>query len=460
MDVLGEHWTQLLADLEQGFRALRDLPPAVTFFGGARIKQDDPFYALSQEIGKRLAEARIPPRTGAGPGIMTSVPEGYRLAREAGHELRRKTGAFTRGLVDAYDRRTKRLSRSELAAKLGKPIPATQGVKILLPFEPEVNPEIERNMDMVTFPIRRLMLYENSLGLVVFPGGYGTLDELFEVWARRGYGPAHGDPIVLVGSDFYGPLVRALRAVCLEGPRQLVTPEVLDQLLLTDDPEQVVRVFTEDPSGLVGFDEDPELLARRLTHELPYVAGALRRTEPAVTFLGGQALRAGDPTLDVAREVLGSAARRGIHARVGHHGLLASLAHDVYTAAPRSLQGFFCTTGSRCDPDPRWSGEQQLLVSDPIAHKLLLTHTTRGFLVLPGGIKTLDEVFSVLTEIQTGKMQRERLVLVGSDYWQPILDACAQVMLTPERKTISPEDLELATVVDSADAAWEALGLA
>jgi uncharacterized protein (TIGR00730 family) len=450
----------LLKDLEAGFALLRELPPAVTFFGGARIKEDDPAYTLSQEIGQRLAEARIPPRTGAGPGIMTSVPEGYKAAGSAAGcaKARAKTGAYAKGMVDAYLKRTHRLKKLDLDG----PPPETQGIKIILPFEPETNESIDRNVDMATFPIRRLMLYENSLGLVVFPGGFGTLDELFEVWARRCHGP-HGDPIVLVGSAFFGPLVDALRAVLLDGPRSLIAADDFDDVLLTDDPGEVVRVFTHS-KGLVGFDEDPEVLARRLTHELPFVAGALRRTEAAVTFMGGHTLEGADPTVAVARGVLDRLAGDGVHCRVGHHGTVAALAQEAFRDAPDRLQGFFLadsggTSAPAPQADPRWTERQLLEVSDPIAHKLLLTHTTRGFVVLPGDMKTLDEVFSVLCEIQTGKMERERLVLVGSDYWRPILDACAQVMLTEQRQTISPEDMELATVVDTVDAALAALEL-
>ena len=70
---------------------------------------------------------------------------------------------------------------------------------------------------------------------------------------------------------------------------------------------------------------------------------------------------------------------------------------------------------------------------------------------------SLDEVFSVLCEMQTGKREKAPIVLLGSDYWQPIVDACERVMLSEERQTVSPEDFRLLTVVDGADAAWKAL---
>ncbi|MBX3471370.1 MAG: LOG family protein [Planctomycetes bacterium] len=448
---IASEWQAILADLEKGFSLLKRLPPAVTFFGGARITPDDPIYEAAREVGRRFARAGIPPRTGAGPGIMTGVPEGYRAAlAEPSSEV--PLGAFSQGVAEGFE--------AECVA--GRVDPSrTQGIKIYLPFEPETNEAIDESVELLTFPIRRLMLYENSLALVCFPGGFGTVDELFEVWARRA-ADLHRDPIIFMGEAFWTPLLRALRAVLAEGPRKLVAPDVLDEVVVSDDPERVLEAVTR-AQGLVGFDEDPEVIARRLALEIPYVAGALGVTPNAVTVLGAPTLAEDDPTLDVAEVVLGALARTEVPVRVGTGGVLSRCALEVFRALGRAerLQGFFLAPGAgkarKDELPPAWTDRPHFEVTDPIAHKLLLSRRTSAFLALPGDLHTLETVFSVLCEIQTGKLARRPIALLGADYWGPIMEACAQVMLSSERRTISPEDLELFRIVDTAEDALAVL---
>jgi uncharacterized protein (TIGR00730 family) len=438
---IATEWQQILGDLEKGFALLRRLPPAVTFFGGARIKPDDPMYVVSQTIGGRFARAGIPPRTGAGPGIMTGVPEGYRASlKEAPAGT---TTGFATGMAEGFEATTR-----------------TQGIKIYLPFEPEINEAIDASVELLTFPIRRLMLYENSLALVCFPGGFGTVDELFEVWARRAAN-LHRDPIIFVGERFWTPILRALRRSLCDG-RAIVPGAFLDDVIVTDDPDRVLAAVT-GAHGLVGFDEDPEVIAKRLALEIPYVAGALSVTPNAVTVLGASSLAEDDPTLDVAEVVLGALARTNVPVRVGAGGVLARSALDVFKSLDRAerLQGFFLAPGkgqARADElPPAWTDRPHFEVTDPIAHKLLLSRRTSAFLALPGDLRTLEAVFSVLCEIQTGKLARRPVVLVGSDYWRPIMDACFEVMLSSERRTISPEDVHLAQIVDTPEDALAVL---
>lgn len=456
MTLAGE-WTTLLTDLEKGFALLRRLPPAVTFFGGARITPDDPMYALSRDLGRRLAAAGIPPRTGAGPGIMTSVPEGYQagLAEVAAvppserptRRISWVTG-FADGLAAGWDEGSADATR-------------TQGIKIHLPFEPEINPAIDEVVELMTFPIRRLMLYENSLALVVFPGGFGTLDETFEVWARRAAG-RHNDPIIFVGKAFFGPILAALRRALVGGPRALVEPSLLDDVVVCDDPQEVVDTITTS-EGLVGFDEPPQHIARRLLIEIPYVAGALSVLPQALTVLGGPRLAEDDPALRTAEVVLGALARADTPLRIGSGGVVAQTALDLYRAAGRAerVQGFFLRPGKHRpaaeDVPAAWTDRPHFEVTDPIAHKLLLSQRTSALLALPGDLRTLEAVFSVLTEIQTGKMSRRPVVLIGSDFWGPIVEACRAVMLSGERRTIGADDLELARVVDTPEDALAAL---
>lgn len=171
----------LVSELESGLALLKTLPPAVTFFGGARVRPGDPFFAAAERMGELLAETGIPPRTGAGPGIMTAVPEGFR----------RRLAALNpaQAALEAAEPTRQQNNRAQSW---------TQGFNIKLPFEQSVNPAIDVSLELVHFPTRKLMLYENALGIVIFPGGYGTMDELFEVWRLKIAGRL-GDPFVLFG---------------------------------------------------------------------------------------------------------------------------------------------------------------------------------------------------------------------------------------------------------------------
>lgn len=447
---IAAEWQAILADLEKGFELLKRLPPAVTFFGGARITPDDPMYELARELGRRFARAGIPPRTGAGPGIMTGVPEGYRAVMADTPGL--PCGAFTQGVAAGF---------TAGCAEGGVDASRTQGIKIYLPFEPEINEAIDESVELLTFPVRRLMLYENSLALVCFPGGFGTIDELFEVWARRA-ADLHSDPIIFTGEAFWTPILSALRAVLCEGARALVPRAVLDDVIVSDDPDVVLGAVTS-AQGLVGFEENPEVIARRLALEVPYVAGALGVTPNAVTVLGASHLPEDDPTLDVAEVVLGALARGEVPVRVGTGGVLSHCALDVFRSLGQAerLQGFFLAPGrgqTRKDElPPAWTDRPHFEVTDPIAHKLLLSRRTSALVALPGDLRTLEAVFSVLCEIQTGKQARRPIILVGSDFWAPLMDACASVMLSDERRTISPDDLHLFRIVDTAEDALAAL---
>lgn len=447
---IAAEWQAILADLEKGFGLLKRLPPAVTFFGGARITPDDPMYEFAREIGRRFARAGVPPRTGAGPGIMTGVPEGYRAAVADVPGL--PCGAFTQGVAAGF---AAECAEGTIDAS------RTQGIKIYLPFEPEINEAIDESVELLTFPIRRLMLYENSLALVCFPGGFGTVDELFEVWARR-VADLHRDPIIFAGEAFWTPILAALRQALVEGPRKLVSGDLLDGVIVSDDPDRVIEAVTK-AHGLVGFDEDPEVIARRLALEIPYVAGALGVTPNAVTVLGASNLAEDDPTLDIAEVVLGALARTDVPVRVGTGGVISRCALEVFRSLGKAerLQGFFLAPGrgqTRKDElPPAWTDRPHFEVTDPIAHKLLLSRRTSAFLALPGDLRTLEAVFSVLCEIQTGKLARRPIALVGSDFWSPIMDACARVMLSDERRTIAPDDLHLFRIVDTAEDALAVL---
>lgn len=416
----------LVHELESGLSLLKTLPPAVTFFGGARVKPGDPFYAAAERMGEALAATGIPPRTGAGPGIMTAVPEGFRRGLRAGPS------------ADA--------PAEPPAAYTGRAQALTQGFNIQLPFEQSVNPSIDVSLELVHFPTRKLMLYENALGIVIFPGGFGTLDELFEVWRLKIAGRLN-DPFVLFGCDFWGPIVDVLRRATMESTHRCTVPtDAFGLISQSDDPEEAIRLVTGYKQPLA-FEEAPEVLGRRVAHELIEGLGYLERLAPAVTVIGGTRLRDDDPAVIAVEEVARRLASEGVPTRAGGPGPFSvALARGGHAGARYLPQQAFGMR--REDARNLYGADRVHLVNDRLTHKVLLTEGSRAVVALPGGLGTLDELFSVICQLQTRKIASRRIVCIGSDFWRPFFDVLKAQMLDGARQVIGKADLDLVTITD------------
>jgi uncharacterized protein (TIGR00730 family) len=194
-----ERIARIEAELEAGFDALRQLGPAVSIFGSARTPRDHPDYALAREIARRLGEAGMAIITGGGPGIMEAANQG---ARDAG----------TRSV----------------------------GLNIELPFEQGANGFQDITLTFSFFFTRKLMFVRYATAFVVMPGGFGTLDELFEALVLEQVDKIRDFPIVLVGTEFWnGLLVWVRERLVADG---LIDADDPGLLRVTDDPDEVVRI--------------------------------------------------------------------------------------------------------------------------------------------------------------------------------------------------------------------------
>lgn len=186
----------------KGFRALHFTGPCVTVFGSARFDEDHEYYKLARQVGAELARAGFAVMTGGGPGVMEAANRG---AKEAG----------------------------------GYSI----GCNIQLPREQQPNPYLDKFIEFHYFFIRKIMLVKYSTAFVVLPGGFGTMDELFEVGTLIQTGKVEKFPVVVMGRDYYRPLVHFVRdTMVAEG-----TIDAVDMHLFTatDDPvEAVERIQT------------------------------------------------------------------------------------------------------------------------------------------------------------------------------------------------------------------------
>ncbi len=197
---------RFMSEFVEGFDALDDQGPAVTCFGSARISRSDPIYARGVALGRALAERRVAVITGGGPGLMEAVNRG---AQEAG----------------------------------GRSI----GCNIELPREQALNDYVEVGIEFRYFFVRKIVFVRYAQGFVILPGGFGTMDELFEALTLAQTGKIDPFPIVLLGSAYWAGLLAWLRAQAL--PRGVVTERDLSLLRLTDDPEEAAALATAPLAG-------------------------------------------------------------------------------------------------------------------------------------------------------------------------------------------------------------------
>lgn len=189
-------------ELLTGFRKLHFVGPCVTVFGSARFPEGHRYYNLSRQVGQEIAQAGFTTMTGGGPGIMEGANRG---AKEAG----------------------------------GKSI----GCNIVLPFEQKPNPYLDQWIDFHYFFVRKVMLVKYSYAFVVLPGGYGTMDELFEIATLIQTGKVHDFPVVLMGTDYWQPMLDFLQSRMVEG--RTIDKTDLDRLILTDDPAKAISVIKD-----------------------------------------------------------------------------------------------------------------------------------------------------------------------------------------------------------------------
>lgn len=193
---------RIMGEFTWGFENLQDVAGGVSIFGSARTPPDHPMYQAAVDTAARFAAAGVPVLTGGGPGIMEAANKG---AYEAG------------GL--------------------------SIGCNIELPHEQHSNPYLTRSLDFKFFFVRKTMFVKYSTAFVVFPGGYGTLDELFEALTLIQTGKVSNFPVILFGSSYWKGLVDWLRdTVALQGNVHLSD---LALFHVTDDPGEAVRIVLE-----------------------------------------------------------------------------------------------------------------------------------------------------------------------------------------------------------------------
>jgi uncharacterized protein (TIGR00730 family) len=197
--------SRIAAEFDNGLKFIKKYPKSVTVYGSARFKAGNPHYKDARALGYRLAKAGYAVVTGGGPGIMEAANRG---AKEAGG--------------------------------------ASIGLNIELPNEQILNPYTTDSLSFYYFFSRKTTMSFSSEAYIYYPGGFGTLDELFEILTLIQTGKIHWSPIVLVGTDFWGPLESYIKKQLLE-VHGTINKKDLDLFTITDDHDAVERLVTSAP---------------------------------------------------------------------------------------------------------------------------------------------------------------------------------------------------------------------
>ena len=193
-----EFWTvlRILKEFISGFRALHFVGPCVTVFGSARFKEDHPYYSMARTVGRKLSEIGFTVMTGGGPGIMEAANRG---AKDVGGN--------------------------------------SVGCNILLPLEQKPNPYLDLWIQFRYFFVRKVMLIKYSYAFIVMPGGVGTMDELFEAITLIQTRKILSFPVVLMGKEYYEPLINFLKRMVVAGT---IDAADMNLLLVTDSVDEAM----------------------------------------------------------------------------------------------------------------------------------------------------------------------------------------------------------------------------
>lgn len=215
---------RIMGEFVDGFDALARIGPAVSIFGSARTRRSDPDYQAATETGRLLAEAGFAVITGAGPGIMEAANKGARQGN---------------GL--------------------------SIGLNIELPFEQGINRYVDLSLTFRYFFVRKTMFVRYSEGFVIFPGGFGTMDELFEALTLIQTGKVHNFPLVIFNTRYHSSLMRWLQNHMVSQDK--ISPDDLDIISTADTPEQAVQIIIDAHNARNGGEAPGGM--RRPKVELP-----------------------------------------------------------------------------------------------------------------------------------------------------------------------------------------------
>lgn len=414
---------RIMAEFVEGYQFLRGLKREVTILGSARTKEGNPYYQTAKKLGQLLAEGGFTTITGGGPGIME---------------------AANRGAFEAK----------------GESV----GLNIELPFEQVLNPYVTKFASFNYFFTRKVMLTSPANAFVFFPGGFGTMDEFFEVVDLMSLQMLQEVPIVLVGKDYWQPLLDFLKgSACRVGSLQ---PEQIDAWHLVETAEEAYELIKDVPDihaetchlspNNFQCDGDIDWKVFRIMSELVEGFEFLTGVSKNITVLGTKTLEEGTHYYAVAEE-LGKRLAGEKYAVVtgGKMGIAEAANKGAFEADGESI-GLGMSIARDGGKNLNTYLTKSLNFAFPFTRKLIVTAPSEGFVFFPGGFGTMHQLFEVLTLMQTKKMPVQPVILVDREFWQPLHHYIKSVFVH-DTETVSPEDDEMYQIVDDIDGVMKVL---
>ncbi|HSR89532.1 MAG TPA: TIGR00730 family Rossman fold protein [Candidatus Udaeobacter sp.] len=402
---------RIISEFVEGYQFLADLKKEVTILGSARIPRNNKYYKIAEDLGYLLGKNGFTTITGGGPGIMEAANK----------------GAFEGG---------------------GPSV----GLNIQLPFEQRINPYVNKSIAFYYFFSRKVILTSPANAFVFFPGGFGTLDEFFEVVDNMEIGYMPKVPIILVDSEFWNPIVSFLKA---KSSREVhsVSEEEIDRWHIVDTAKEAFEFIKDTPdaphvcepgSHSLYCEGGLEWNIFRVMAELVDGFEFLTKTSRGVTVLGTKSLLAGTPYYNAAYET-GKILAQNQFATItgGGPGIMEAANKGAFEKGGVSLG-----INMRVEKGERVNNyiTKSIGFFFPFVRKLIITTPSEAFIYFPGGFGTLHQLFEMLTLQETKKIEPITTLLYGKDFWQPLADIIHN--LRYKFKTISQIDEDSLKIIN------------
>ncbi|OGX18849.1 MAG: hypothetical protein A3K83_06550, partial [Omnitrophica WOR_2 bacterium RBG_13_44_8b] len=390
---------------------LKRIKKAVIFFGSGRLGPRKPLYNwvvdLAYLAGKICQERGIKAIiTGAGPCLMEAVNKGAQKAK-----------------VESF------------------------GLNIALSSQQEPNRYIDKLLDLRYFFTRKIGFLKKAVVIFVLPGGYGTLNELFECLILKYRGYMNNIPIVLVGKKFYDGLTPVLREIEKRGYLKV---RLEDLLCLVNSKQEVVKIINNLP--LAPRQNNKRIDDKVVKREFFKAISKLQNFGPALGIVGAHSTTRGSIywqiTKDIARQLTSSGIPLIYFGSTG----ISEAAWEGSQEAKNHNKALECKTASLfINHDyKKYLDTAEICVNFHykfVQKTMLIRHAKLGYIFFPGGLETLDALFEVLCLMQTGKIQRAPVILVGREFWRLLVNWLVKTL--EPFGVISKEDLGLLQVVDT-----------
>ncbi len=408
---------KIMSEFVEGYQFLSGFRGEVAVFGSARTNPRDKNYKAAVELGKLLGKNKNTVITGGGPGIMEAANRG---AYEAGGE--------------------------------------SVGLNIQLPHEQVLNPYAKKSLGFHYFFTRKVMLTTSAQAFAFFPGGFGTMDEFFEVLDYIDSKKMDQVPVLAYNSDFWGELEQFLREYAMKRVRAL-DEHHLRLFKIMDTPEEMFKEIKKTSERPYFSDLSPQQFSTgeaanwkifRIMSELVEGFDFIDGIKNNITILGTNHLGQNSGYYEQAYELSKKLGKNGYSILTGGGWGIMEAANKGAKEAGADSIGLLV----------RWNQEfrkndyltKSIAFSFPFTRKLVITAPTLGFIIFPGGYGTMHQFFELLVLVQTKKMAKMPLILFGKEYWKPLISYIKKYFCE-KYKTIEKIDLNLFYIVDKPDEA-------